>query len=73
MPRSLKSGVLKASSDSTPNGIAVHRIQGRNLPHRVDVRSAAIPISGVNTNAPSRPTTKMIVAAVAGGRRYTSV
>ncbi|MNV29698.1 hypothetical protein D3C71_1209320 [compost metagenome] len=73
MPCAPRSGVLKASSDSTPNGIAVHSIQGRNFPHRLTVRSAAMPISGVNTKAPSRPITKMIVAAVAGGNRYTSV
>ncbi len=63
------SGVLNASSDSAPNGIAVHAIHGRNLPQRVCVRSAIKPRTGVKTKAPSIPTTKMTVAAVAAGMR----
>ena len=65
--------LAKASMDSTPKGTAVNRIHGRNLPQRVLVRSARMPTTGVNTNAPSRPTTNMIVAAVPAGIRYTSV
>src|SRR4029079_2788392 len=41
-----RSGVVKARKPMIPNGTAVHRIQGRNFPHRVFVRSATTPISG---------------------------
>lgn len=64
--------MLKASMAMAPNGTAVQRIQGRNLPHRVLVLSAMMPIMGLK-NAPNMPPKKIMKEAVAGGILYTSV
>ena len=48
-----------------PNGTAVHRIHGRNFPHRVLVRSAITPISGSNTASKTRTTRNNVPAAAA--------
>ncbi len=48
-----------------PKGTAVHRIQGRNFPHRVLVRSATTPMIGSNTASQTRTTRKSVPAAAA--------
>ncbi len=48
-----------------PNGTAVHSTQGRNLPHRVLVRSAITPIIGSKIASKTRTTTSSVPAAAA--------
>ena len=48
-----------------PNGTAVHRIHGRNLPHFVFVRSATTPMSGSKIASHTRTTRKSVPAAAA--------
>ena len=60
-----KSGVTYTSQKITPNGTAVPRIQGRNLPQRVCVRSASAPIIGSRTASPSRSTRNIVPTATA--------
>ncbi len=48
-----------------PNGIAVQRIHGRNLPQRVFVRSATMPMNGSNAASKTRTTRKSVPAAAA--------
>jgi len=63
LPEVPKSGVAKVAITMAPNGTAVHSIQGRNFPQRVDVRSAMAPITGVKTAPPMMPAQKMIIDA----------
>ena len=48
-----------------PKGTAVQSTQGRNLPHRVFVRSAITPMSGSKTASQTRTTTSSVPAAAA--------
>ena len=49
----------------TPKGTAVQRIHGRNLPHRVCVRSASAPMTGSKTASHSRRTRNIVPTATA--------
>src|SRR5512140_3838128 len=60
-----KPGTEYASTITTPHGMAVHRIHGRNFPHRVFVRSAMTPIIGSKKASHRRPTRSMEPAAAA--------
>ncbi len=64
-PEALKSGVVKARTNMTANGTADQSTQGRNLPHRVLVRSAITPMKGSNTASQKRPTSSRVPAAAA--------
>ena len=48
-----------------PNGTAVQSTQGRNLPHRVFVRSATTPMMGSKMASQTRTTTRSVPAAAA--------
>ena len=48
-----------------PNGTAVQSTQGRNLPHRVFVRSATTPMIGSKIASHTRTTTRSVPAAAA--------
>ena len=63
MPLYEKSGVVKANTEVTPSGTAVHNIQGLNFPHLLFVLSANAPIIGLNPIAAAVPTKKMIAVA----------
>ena len=65
MPVIEKSGVVYASTMTTPHGTAVHNTHGRNLPQRVLVRSAITPIMGSKKASQSRPTSSSVPAAAA--------
>src|SRR5258708_36463067 len=58
-----KLGAVYASTITTPQGAAVQRIQGRNLPHRVFVRSASTPIIGSKNASQRRPRSSIVPGA----------
>ena len=72
LPEIPNPGLVYARTIAIPNGKAVHRTHGRNLPHRVFVRSATTPIMGSKTASHSLGHSKM-AAAVLADRPNTSV
>jgi hypothetical protein len=63
LPLYAKCGVENAKKATTPSGMAVYKIHGRNLPHFEFVLSASTPMIGLKRNAASKPTTSIMIEA----------